>query len=673
MKASLNILYFLLFVFLNTGIVVAQQTRLELAEKYFDQFAYNTAIELYEGAIKKGKDSWKNYAKLADCYYNISQPAMAMRYYEIAIGKNNKIDAIYLLKYALSLQSAGRSRDSVLIAYQEYYSRMGIQEQIGLRTINDSHISPENLTSINSSYSDFGTFIYNDTLYFASARENPVKPKRFNKRLYKWNLQPFLDIYTAKVNRKSDSLPFVLIPSDSSGIGVNTMAHESSVAITKDGQTMYYSGGMVNQKGEMRYDKWGNSHLKLHRASRIDDRWIETTEDRNALKSLELKHYSVSSPALSPDNKRLYFVSCAPFPDAKGQTDIYYVDIDEDGSLGKVTNVPGINTYGREGFPYLASDGSLYFSSDGIYDNLLSMGLLDIYKVEDIDMVISKTKKPEIIHLKSPFNSDKDDFAFFIDENSEDESCEFYAYFSSNRKFMGAKGDDDLYRTKLKKFKTVSGVVTNAKTLDPITDANVHLINSDGVVLKSVKVDEKAGYSFEVECDQFYRLRASKANFYDDLIELDTANSDQTVSLQLNPYPCEFSGRIGFELDSDQINSAAAENLTPILELLLTNPGIKVRIEAHTDLRGSAEYNLDLSQRRAQNTRQHLINEGVKAEQIISAIGLGEKCPLISEEEIKLLPPDQQEIKNALNRRSRFILSICEDETEVCADSVQKK
>ncbi len=649
--------------------IFGQQTRLELADKYFSQFAYNSAIRLYEGAEKRGNKDWKIYAKLGDCYYNTSRPEEAVSNYERAIERKKKINTSYLLKYALSLRSCGASQDMIIDAFQEYYDKIGKKEKLRVRTlIDDPELKIENL-EINSEFSDFGSFIYDDVLYFSSSRENPTKKKRINRKLYKWNEQPFLDIYSAKIDRTVDSLRLIA-PIDSTLIDINTVAHESAVAINEDGTTMYFSGGAVDGSGKLIYNKSNTSILNIHRARFINNRWTIVEEDKADLEFLNYDLYSMGSPSLSPDNKRLFFVTCAPFPDAKGQTDIYYIDIKEDGSYGDINAVPGINTSYREGFPYVSSEGDLYFSSDGIYDDQLSVGLLDIYKVEDIDRVISKEIEAEnvkIEHLESPINSDKDDFSYYIDEYADESNpCEYYAYFSSNRDFPTARGDDDIYRVRIKKPKTINGKVTDSSNQKPLREVFVHLIDSAGVILKTVQTDSEGNYNLDVECDQFYRLRASKTYFNDDLKEFNSGIDSDNINLELAPYPCEITSPIGFDFGSDLINVKEKFNLLKILKLLLSDPEVKIKIESHTDSRGSDENNQDLSERRAENTKQYLIDSGVLESQILSVTGFGESCPLYSDEEINNSPQKERETKHAQNRRTRFILSICDDDQNDC-------
>ncbi len=667
MKKSMKTFLVALLLLANCGLLFSQQTWLELGDKYFDQFAYKKAIKLYEGAKDRDPNNWDIYAKLGDCYYNISMPDKAIVYYKIAIDNMKNIKETYLLKYALCLQSIGPSQDNVITAFQDYYKKIGKTDKISSK--DSTYISNEDIEnlSINSKFSDFGTFIFNDKLYFASSRENPNKKRRLNKRLYKWNGQPFLDIYEADIERNTNALKLVLPDSSNIGETINTNAHQASVAITNDGKTMYFSGGNVKNNNKLEYNKRGTSKLRLQRASLVNNKWVVTEADKKAMEYFDFENFSIGNPALSPDNKRLFFVTCAPFEDANGHTDIYYVDIKNDGTYGKVMIVPGVNTNGRESFPFISSEGTLYFSSDGIYNNTLGLGLLDIYKVTNIDKVI-QTGEAKIIHLEGPINSDKDDFAYFEEPQTGD-NCEVYAYFSSNRQISIAKGDDDIYRVKVKKTKTVQGVITDSSNKNPLADADVDLIDASGMVLKTVQVDSTGTFSLDIECDQLYRLRGSMTRYYDDLKEYNSAGEKDKINLELKPFPCEISiNHIEFALDSADIRTDAKNALSKLKDILFSNPKIKIRIESYTDSRGPAKYNLDLSEKRAQNTKLYLISTGVKESQIISAKGFGEKCLIISDEDIKKLPTEKERSEaHQKNRRSRFILD-CEEGLAGCQE-----
>ena len=676
MKKRTKIIWIVFLWMVQSGLLFAQQSRLELGNKYFDQFDYKKAIILYED-LNNDQKTWKIYARLGDCYYNTSRPETALKYYEQAINANIDIDASYLFKYALCLQSAGKPKGVVVDAFQKYLDKTEKSEDINAealmnRTVQAQESLPdlaEKLSINSTSYSDFGTFIFNDTLYFSSSRENPKKPNRLNKKLYRWNEQPFLDMYSAALLIHGDSISYQDPLPPERFDDINTVAHEAYININKTGDTMYFSRGMLKNKYKMDYNEKGTSTLKLERATLVNGIWEVTEADKNAMNFLDYENYSLGNPALSPNGERLFFVSCAPFEEAKGKTDIYYIDI-KNGKYSAVKSVPGINTNGRESFPYVSQDGDLYFSSDGIINGELGFGLLDIYKVKDIDKVISENNdNVKMEHLPAPFNGVMDDFGLYIDEqHGINNDCQNYWYFSSNRGDPNTKRDDDIYRVKMEKSGKVVGHVTDVSTQQPLMDASVDLIDVSGKVLETTQVDTEGSYQFDVECGQSYRIRGSMSRYYDDLKEIQATSKTETINLELKAFPCEITiDHIEFDLSSDLIRPDAKRAISEVLEILLTNPDVKVSIESHTDSRGPAAFNLDLSERRAQSTKAFLIGKGVKEEQILSVKGFGETCLLISDEEINNAPMSERNEMHEKNRRSRFILD-CQDKVESCQD-----
>lgn len=678
----------------NFCLIYAQQTRVELGDKYFEQRAYNMAIDFYENANK----SWKIYAKLGDCYYYTSQPEKALDSYKRAFdekGKSKVMDQ-YRLRYAQCLQSSGNedeAKEEFKKFYQEYFKDNNIEKEINALEVHtfdiDSMDLAENL-SVNSENSDFGSFIFNNILYFSSSREKEENRKH-NKELYKWNKHPFLEIYTAAIQRNESADLFKLIPSDSSNIDFKTAAHEASIAIIND-STMYFSGGVVDSNNKIVYNKRGVSNLKLQKAKLRDGKWILDIEGTKILdKKLNLENYSVGNPAYDAINKRLFFVSCAPYPDAKGQSDIYYIDMKDGIPIGKVKNVPGINTGGRESFPFISTDGTLYFSSDGIYENKdgtwkLGVGLLDIYKVENLNEIIEKANnangkdiKVFVDHLGSPFNSRKDDFAFFMEApNDNNDLEEPYAYFSSNREHPEAQCDDDIYRAKLRitkneKLRDVQVIVIDSITSLPLKDAFITLLDADENILHHVQVDSTGVYNFKIDPKIVYSLKASRSKYFTNILGEITFNKDNNstnreLSLKLRPIPCEIMVEpIEFKLNDSIIQPNEGEKLKPLIDLLLEKRDLRIIIESHTDSVGSLAANMKLSQSRANQTRAYLISKNVKESQIINAIGQGENCPLYTTSYINSLATrkEREEAHNK-NRRSVFILEDCEDYASDC-------
>lgn len=669
MKKSMKTFLLTFLLLINGGFLFSQETRIELGDKYFDQYAYEKAIPFYEEAIKKGNKDWTVYANLGDCYYyTLKLDSALVKYKKVIDIKKDNIKQEYLFRYAQCLQSTGNTEDKVISAFEKYYEKIGKSDKkIKTRHFVDSLIV-ENLSSINSNSSDFGTYIFKNNLYFSSSRKNPFKEKKLNKKLYNWNQNPYLDIYRAVIDRANDSLK--IIGPDMTLDSINTLAHEGSITMSIAGNTMFYSGGYV-YNNEPQYNKRGTSILKLKKATwdLMNNKWIEDKKDL-LVNKLDFNSYSVGNPALSPNNDLLFFATCAPFTETQGNSDIYYVEI-KDGTYSEPKSVPGINTSGRESFPFVAKDSTLYFSSDGIYNDTLGLGLMDIYKVKNIYDVIKKGKA-EIIHLNAPINSIKDDFAYF-EEPNEDNDCEVIAYFSSNWEGrQNAKLSDDIYRVKLNKTKLIKGVVIDSFTKDPLANATVQLIDSKGKII-SINVDSKGSYNFEVECNQTYKLVGSMVMYTEDFKEFNSSDAKDNINLALNIDPCKipYNKIIVFDpRGSDTINDNAKKGIEQLVSLLKKYTDIKFRIESFTDSKYDDDFNLDLSQRRADATKSYLIKEvGIKESQILSAIGYGEKCLLLSDADIESLPTETEKDKAHLkNRRSQILIEGCDNESVRCQE-----
>ncbi|MUP43963.1 flagellar motor protein MotB, partial [Gramella aestuarii] len=199
----------------------------------------------------------------------------------------------------------------------------------------------------NTGVSDFGVFVKDDKVYFVSARAEGVDVK---EKTYAWNGEPFLDIYVM------DKASGTVTPIKGE---INTKLHDGPAVISPDGSTIYFTRNNYLGKKEGKRDKDKTNHLKLYTASASSEGWNEVKE-----LAFNSNDYSVGHPALSPDGKTLYFVS--DMPGGLGGTDIYKVSINEDGSFGQPQNLGApVNTEFDESFPFMDSDGSLYFSSNG--------------------------------------------------------------------------------------------------------------------------------------------------------------------------------------------------------------------------------------------------------------------------------------------------------------------
>ncbi len=609
----------------------------KLADKFFKNYGYIKAIELYEKAVENGDNSAHVLTRLGDAYYNNSNSEKAAYWYGEALKEHKKIDAEYLYKYIQSLRSIGNYQEAdkwfkELSAAQQGDSRLKgynpdeVDIYAKLTSKNDVIVKVENL-SLNSENSDFGSYIFEDKLYFASSRGGDGK-------VYNWNKEPFLDLYEVSLSEEDGVVTYgstTELPEN-----INSEYHEASVAITNDGKTMYFTRDNVNKRNRLKYDKKGTTHLKLYKATLENEQWTNVTE-----LPFNDEVFSTGHPALSPDNKTLYFVSDRE--GGLGQSDIYSVAINEDGSYGKPENLgEKVNTEGREMFPYVAKDSTLYFSSDGH----LNLGLLDIFKSN-----ILKGIRNEPENMGAPYNSGYDDFAFFI--NSETEQ----GYFSSNR--PGGKGSDDIYSFNAKECKEViSGVAKDSKTNIILSGVTVRLIDETGKVIEEIFTKDGGDYTFTVDCNKTYTVVGNKPDYKDDQKTITTTTENEkinSVDLSLEPLIIDNQiviNPIFFDFDKWNIRTDAQYELENIVDVLRKHPTMIIKIESHTDSRGGDRYNMKLSDRRAKSTRDYIISRGIDASRIESAIGYGEtqllnKCS----NGVKCTEEEHQ-----LNRRSYFYI-----------------
>ena len=380
--------------------------------------------------------------------------------------------------------------------------------------------------------------------------------------------------------------------------------------MSNDGKTMYFTRDNVTRKNKLNFDKKGTTHLKIYKASLIEGSWEN-------IKELPINDevYSTGHPALSPDNKKLYFVSDRN--GGLGQTDIYEVDVLENNKFSEPKNLgPKINSAGREMFPFISKDSTFYFSSDG----RLNLGLLDIFKSNIIKDSIAEPQ-----NLGAPYNSGYDDFAYFIDPSNENSR----SYLSSNR--PGGKGNDDIYSVYSKECsQTIKGIIKDKKDNQPLSNVTVKLIDKTGKILKDLITTNNGEYTFIVNCEKEYIVTAKLIAYTENQIPVKTDNKNGTVIEHDLVLESLIKGNqivikpIFFDYGKWNIRTDAEYELENIVDILRINPTMIIKIESHTDSRGRDNFNMRLSDKRAKSTRDYIFSRGISKERIQSAIGYGE-------------------------------------------------
>ena len=603
----------ILILFLLVNAISFGQ-RKSIADRYFNEYAYKKSAELYESMFNKGDDSYDVLSRLGDSYYYNSDFIASEKWYKELLNKYvSVVDSKYIFRYAQSLKSNGKVKESdKWILKLDEANKDDLRVKSLKRNLDyfseytnrkKTFVNINNL-STNTKYSDFGGFIFNDDFYFASTKPDGVN----DEKLYKWNNQPHLNIYKAKefFNAKDKLLDLedqVKIES------VSSRYHESNAVITSDNNTMYFTRTSFDGK-KLKKGKNKSANLKIYKAEKIEGEW------RNIIElPFNDDNYSIGHPALSPDEKTLYFVS--NMPNGFGSTDVYKVSILEENTFSVPENLgKKINTEDREMFPFIGSDNTLYFASDGH----LGLGALDVFEAKKEEGIYT-----EPVNLGAPINGPYDDFSFIINNKRNN------GFFSSNRK--EGKGDDDIYSFIIYKCKEdVTGLVSEAKTNKPIYNAIVKLIDVEGKVIAEKITDKNGNYSFElVECEKEFTVVASKSDYKNAKRTTKTLDVNKqliTTNLQLESLIIEDQiviNPIYFDFDKHNIRDDAAYELEHIVSVMKNNSEMIIKIESHTDSRGEKEYNRSLSDKRAKSTRDYIVSRGIPSNRIQSAIGFGEE------------------------------------------------
>jgi len=624
----------LLFTFGNT---MAQEAKLSKADKNFDNLSYIKSVDIYLKVAEKGYKSQELFQNLGDSYYFNSNYTDAAKWYDKLFNYTDDVDPEYLLRYSQSLKSVGNQEESMryynlfLETFPDSEHKLTAQDYLDKIEANSNRYDFET-TSLNTNGVDFGGTIVNEKYFvFSSTRDTGT----VFKRRHSWNNLPFMDLYQAEIKADNTFGEAVKLKGD-----VNTKYHETTATFTNDGKTMYFT-----RNNSTNTSKKDIQRLKIYRATLVDGEW-ENIEDL----TINSNDFSTAHPILSTDNKTLYYVSNNP--ESLGATDIFKVDILEDNTLGTPVNLGNkINTAGRESFPYLTKDNALYFSSDGHF----GLGGYDVFYV-NLD---KENEAP--INLGTPINSAFDDVAYII--NSETKK----GYLSSNRE--GGMGYDDIYsfteNTPIDIFEVeveITGVVTDKITSKPLPNSTISILDVDNTLVTTATTNNKGEYTVTVKGEKTHLVRAEqpKYNTQEVVVEVKDVPYKQDFALIINEQDIDLGTDLGpllaieniyFDLSKSNIRPDAAIELQKVVELLNTYPKIKIDIRAHTDSRGSDSYNLKLSDRRAQSTRQYIVDNGIEASRV-TAKGYGETRLVNScKNGVKCSEEEHQD-----NRRSEFII-----------------
>lgn len=614
-------------IYITLGLLVAlsgysQNNHTVKADKLYSSYQYVQAIKEYESLIKDNKADAYVYKQLGDSYYQLFNMDKAVEYYSKAVSSAQDADTYY--QYAQALKTQGKYAESNH-QMDKFAGLAPADARAIAHRANPNYIpdlqSREKLfelepTSLNKSgSSSFGGVLGDDNVvYFTSNRSG-----RTDKRA---TGEAFLDIFQS-VYHSDGSL------SEPTAVNeLNSRFHDGPLSVSSDGQVAFFSRD-GHAQGSFEKDKEASvkiGKVGIYRAEKRNGKW--TNIKAVTFNSTE---YNVGNPSLSKDGKTLYFAS--DMPGGFGDTDIWKVAVDGD-EYGTPENLgSSVNTAGRESFPFIAEEGTLYFASNG----RLGFGGLDVFKLEP--------GTSQAVNLGKPVNSEKDDFAFSFHQAKE------IGFVSSNR-----GGEDHIYYARPICGRDALVVVKDATTGKVLSGASVFILDADKNRLQSERTNSQGTTTFYTECDVAYSLQANLEGYEPATVAL-AATKDRKTSTEIRLSPVEviitetevILNPIFFEFDKSNITEQGARELDKLVRVMNEHPDMVILVRAHTDTKGSDAYNQRLSERRAQSTVQYVVSKGINKDRITGK-GFGESEPKID------CNDNCTEEQNAQNRRSEFII-----------------
>ena len=648
MKAHFTI--YILFLLIVSSLYSCKSAKLSDAEEKQRIGEYYEAAAIYRKVYTKTspkKRDLRGYIayRMAECNRLINNTAKATSAYMNAIRYDYPDSTVYL-RMGQMLQKTGRYPEA--IKNYDIYMENDPSNLLAINGIQGCELAPgwkknptryevRRMDKFNSRRGEFSPMLAGDKydqLYFASSRS-----KDQDAKVSAITGQNNNNLFLVKQDEKGAWLAPVELEDE-----VNTEYDEGTPSFSPDGNTMYYT--------YCAQDPEGPRTAEIYISTRSSAKWGKGTRATIVKDSVT----ALGHPSISPDGKYLYFVSDAV--GGFGGKDIFRARV-AGNDFGPMENLgEEINTPGDEMFPYVRDSVTLYFASNGHP----GMGGLDLFKATQ-----DSTGKWKVENLGAPINSMADDFGITFAGKEE------RGFFCSNRN--DARGYDHIYsfeRPTITIF--IEGIVNDVDEY-PIEDATVRIVGKDGLNVK-VPVKKDGTYRVELERDIRYVMMASARGYLNQNYELHTGpeekNETYIVDFFLSPIskPVVIDN-IFYDFDKATLRPESKKALDEMIKMLNDNPNVTIELGAHTDRKGTDQYNERLAQRRAQSVVDYLIAGGIEAARL-EAKGYGESVPktinkkmakqfdflkegdVLTEEFILALPPEQQEIADQINRRTEF-------------------
>ncbi|MDO5663983.1 MAG: OmpA family protein [Bacteroidia bacterium] len=640
-------LYFLLGILL---LASCNSAKLSDARSQYLRGEYFAASETYRKVYRSVKPDERPLRgvvayEMAETYHRMNSATRAATAYANAI-RYNYPDTLMYLRYAQMLHKEGK----YLLAEKAYNDFLKLDSMnslglTGLQGVKNAIVWKENPTRhvvkrmdlFNSNRGEFSPMFAQDdaVLYITSSREDACGDSLSDITGMKNN-----DIFIVTKNDKGEWQKPAILESE-----INTRFDEGTPSISADGSYLFYTFSPVD------YNR--ATTTKIYYSQRGSGSW-------NAGQELTISMRDTLSlfahPSVSPSGDYLYFVS--DMPGGYGGKDIWRAGMD--GNMVLFTENLGseINTAGDEVFPYIKNDSTLYFSSDGH----AGMGGLDLFEAR-----LQKNNRWMVTNMGFPVNSSMDDFGITFEKNGK------RGFLSSNRD--DARGRDHIYSFEYPDVDVfVEGFAVDREDKF-IPGAKISVISADGSQHEYI-TKQDGTYKFNANRGATYLFMASVDGFLNLKKSLKTSVEEKDtvyfVDFEMTPYnkPVILEN-IFYDFDKATLRPESKEELDGLIALLNDNPSVAIELSAHTDRKGSEEYNQNLSLRRAQSVVRYLTDNGINDGRL-SAVGFGKTQPktvsasiakkydflkeddLLDEAFIENLPPEQQEIADQINRRTEF-------------------
>lgn len=633
-----------------------KSAKLSDANEAFDRGEYFDAQKIYRkvyNRLTKREDRplrGEVAFKLGQCYTKLNRAPQAAAAYQNALRYEYPDSSAYLY-LGKALQADGKYGPAIdaYTNYLEYQpddlltkeALKGCRMAIAAKQKPKTRYVVKNAKIFNSRRADFAPMYLDksyDQIFFTSTNEKVTGDKKSEITGMKKG-----DIYFSKKNERGQWQQPEPVEGE-----LNSDADEGIVSFTPDGQTMYLT--------KARRSETSSTSVEIYTSRRSDATWSAPRKYEITADTLS----AVGHPAVSADGRYLYF--CSDMPGGYGGLDIWRVNLND--RVGSLENMgPQINTPGNESFPYSRTDSLLYFASDGHP----GFGGLDIFKAK----LNTTGEYWSVENMGQPVNSAGDDFGITFGQGET-------GYFSSNR--GDARGYDHIFSFELPDIHiTISGWVLD-KDEEPVPNAIIRIVGDDGSNQKEVARDD-GSFKFNLDRGVKYVMKAGapgylnvKQEFESDSAEEDADYGIDFILAAINkPQVVE---NIFYDFDKATLRPESKSALDEMVVMLNENPNVTIEMGAHTDRKGSDEYNIRLSDRRAQSVVDYLIGAGIDAGRL-SPKGYGESMPktvtkriareypqfpegtVLTEEFIETLSPEDQEAADQINRRTEFqVLSI---------------